>query len=211
MSNATPCSWKPSDRRWASRICPPERQLEILCATLRRAREVPTPPGLTVAPAEESALGELVAHLWERLGHPCPERVVTQALEYAGRRAAAFDLDRCVVVHGDPHPANALRVLADRPGAVSGYVFVDPDGFLADRAYDLVVVLRDWCPQLLAADDPSRLVRRYCRQLAAATRIDETAIWEWSFLERVSTGLYTLNFGAEDLSRPFLDTADLLV
>jgi streptomycin 6-kinase len=49
------------------------------------------------------------------------------------------------------------------------------------------------------------------RQLAAATRIDETAIWEWSFLERVSTDLYTLNFGAEDLSRPFLDTADLLV
>ncbi|MEQ7009889.1 aminoglycoside phosphotransferase family protein [Actinopolymorpha sp. B17G11] len=191
---------------------PPERQIETLCATLRQAWKVRKPPGLTVTPAEEKARGlaGLVERLWERLDRPCPERVVARALEYAERRAAAFDLDRCVVVHGDPHPANALRVLADRAGAESGFVFVDPDGFLADPAYDLGVVLRDWCPQLLAADDAPRLARRYCRHLSAATGVDETAIWEWGFLERVSTGLYTLNFGAEELSRPILDTAELL-
>jgi streptomycin 6-kinase len=192
---------------------PPEIQIEMLCEMLRQAWRVPRPPGLTVTPDQEkaSALGSLVAELWEGLGRPCSERVATQALDYAERRAAAFDLDRCVVVHGDPHPANALRVLSERAGAESGFVFVDPDGFLADPAYDLGVVLRDWCPQLLAAGDAPRLARHYCRLLAAATGIDETAIWEWGFLERVSTGLYTLDFGAEDLARPFLDTADLLV
>ncbi|MEO3821923.1 hypothetical protein [Plantactinospora sp. B24E8] len=55
-----------------------------------------------------------------------------------------------------PHP---------RPGAESGYVFVDPDGFLAEPAYDLGVVLRDWCPQLLAGD-PYAVARR-CTRLVA--------------------------------------------
>ncbi len=195
-----------SDLAW-----PPERAIEVLCETLRQAWQVPRPAGLTVRPEEEKAraLGDLVARLWERLGQPLPERVVRQALRYADRRAAAFDLDRCVVVHGDPHPANALRVPEPRPGAESGFVFVDPDGFLADPAYDLGVVLRDWCTQLTAGDAP-RLARRYCGLLAAATGVDETAIWEWGFLERVSTGLYCLRFGADEIARPFLETAPLL-
>jgi streptomycin 6-kinase len=189
----------------------PEQQIAVLCATLRRAWQVARPAGLTVEPAQEKAraLGELVGRLWERLGRPCSERVVDGALACARRRAAAFDLDRCVVVHGDPHPGNALRVLSPRAGGESGFVFVDPDGFLADPAYDLGVVLRDWCGALLTGDAPA-LARRYCALLAARTGVDETAIWEWGFLERVSTGLYALEYGAEDLSRPFLATAELL-
>nr|WP_238362597.1 aminoglycoside phosphotransferase family protein [Actinopolymorpha pittospori] len=190
----------------------PEDKIATLCTTLRRAWQVPRPPGLTLDPAGEKARGlaELVNTLWERLGHPCSERVVVQALTYAERRAAAFDLDRALVVHGDPHPANTLRVLTPRPGAESGFVFVDPDGFLADPTYDLGVVLRDWCPQLLAGDAPA-LAHHYCALLAGHTGLDEQAIWEWGFLERVSTGLYALSFGADELGQPYLDSAELLV
>ena len=186
---------------------PPEDKIATLCTTLRQAWQVPRPPG----PAVDPALGlmELVGTLWERLGHPCSERVVTQALTYAERRAAAFDLDRSVVVHGDPHPANTLRVLTPRPGAESGFVFVDPDGLVADPTYDLGVVLRDWGPQLLAGDAPA-LARHYCALLADHTGLDETAIWEWGFLQRVSTGLYALSFGADEMARPYLNTAELL-
>lgn len=117
---------------------------------------MPWPSGASVDPAEEKArtLGELVSGPWEELGRPCSEVVADQALRFAERRAAAFDLERCVVVHGDPHPANALQILAPRPGAESGYVFVDPDGFLADPTCDLGVVLRHWCPELLAEPLP---------------------------------------------------------
>jgi streptomycin 6-kinase len=59
-------------------------------------------------------------------------------------------------------------------------VFVDPDGFLGDPTYDLGVVLRDWCPELLAAHAPS-LAHRYCRQIAARTGMDPAAIWDWGF------------------------------
>jgi len=152
----------------------------------------------------------MVDRLWSELGGPCSSEVVSKALRYAEQRAAATELDRAVVVHGDPHPGNALRPFAPRSGAGSGFVFVDPDGFLADPAYDLGVVLRDWSPQLLAGDAPA-LARRYCRLLAERSGISATAIWEWGFLERVSTGLYLLECGAEDRARPFLESAELLV
>jgi streptomycin 6-kinase len=190
----------------------PERAIALLCRTLTQAWTVPRPEGATVAVEQEKAaqLGRMVTRLWDALGRPCSQRVVALALRFARRRAAAFDLGRCVVVHGDPHPGNALRVRASRAGAESGFVFVDPDGFLADPTYDLGVVLRDWCPQLLAGDS-SAVARRCCRLLAAETGLDETAIWEWGFLERVSTGLYLRSLGATDLARPFLDTAERLI
>jgi len=190
---------------------PPERAIDLLGQTLRLAWQLPRPAGLAVIAAEEKALelGEVVSRQWEDLGRPCPERVVARALQFAEARAAAFSADRCVVVHGDPHPANALQVVAPRAGAESGFVLIDPDGFLADPAYDLGVVLRDWCPQLLAGD-AAALARRYCERLAAGSGIDATAIWEWGFLERVSTGLYLLDLGAEEMGRPFLQTAELL-
>ncbi|MFI6090917.1 aminoglycoside phosphotransferase family protein [Streptomyces sp. NPDC051218] len=192
----------------------PPQQIETLCAMLRSAWRVPRAPELTADRAEEKAgaLGELVARLWESLGRPCSERVVTRALTYAERRAAAFDPGRCVVVHGDPHPGNALRVTAPRAGAEAGFVFVDPDGFLADPTYDLGVVLRDWCAELRGRDKAAAraLIRSYCALLANRTGMDERAIWEWGYLERVSTGLYMLDFGAKELGRPFLDTAELL-
>ncbi len=37
------------------------------------------------------------------------------------------------------------------------------------------------------------------------------AIWEWGYLERVSTGMYCLAFGAAERGQPFLDTAELLL
>jgi streptomycin 6-kinase len=159
---------------------PVERMIAALGQTLRQAWSLSRPADLVVDPAQEKArgLGEMVRSLWEELGRPCSAAVADQAMLFSERRAAAFDLDRCVVVHGDPHPGNALRVLEPRPGAESGFVFVDPDGFLADPTYDLGVVLRDWCPQLLAGDAAS-LARRYCRLLATETGADATAVWEW--------------------------------
>ena len=70
-------------------------------------------------------------------------------------------------------------------------------------------MFRDWCPELLVGNAPG-LAREYCRLLAEHSGIDEQAIWEWGFLERVCTGLYMLQFGAEEAARPFLATAELL-
>jgi streptomycin 6-kinase len=190
-----------------------EFQLETLCRLLRHAWEVPRAvTGRRASPKDKaSALHQMVTQLWDDLGARCSERVLTQALLFARRRAAAFDPALCVVVHGDAAAANALQVLAPREGAETGFVFVDPDGFIGDPAYDLGVALRDWCPQLLASDDPLSLALSYCRRLANGSGVDEQAIWEWGFLERVSTGLYALSLGADELGQAHLDTAERLI
>ncbi|MFC7304398.1 aminoglycoside phosphotransferase family protein [Streptomyces monticola] len=197
----------------------PERQIGILSATLRRAWQIPRSQddgrgirdarGVRDVKDKATSLAELVRDLWQELDHPCSTAAYDQAMTYAERRAAAHAPERCVLVHGDPHPDNALRAPAARAGAESGFVFVDPDGFPADPAYDLGVVLRDWCPELLAGDAP-RLARRYCSLLADETATDPRTVWEWGYLERVSTGLYLLAHGAHDRARPFLATAELL-
>lgn len=191
---------------------PAERQLETLSSMLMRAWEVPpaVEPTRTAVEAKARELHALVSRLWVELDRPCSDAVFSQALRFAERRAAAAEPERAVLVHGDPHPANALQVQTPRVGAEAGFVFVDPDGFLCEPAYDLGVVLREWCSELLAGDAPT-VAWRYCQLLAGHTGVDAQAIWEWGFLERVSSGLYALSFGAEELGRPFLATAELLL
>ncbi len=191
----------------ATRGRPVPDQLRCLADTLALAWQDPgetrPPPGEDKA----SGLAQLIRAAWDRLDRPCPVRVVDQAFGYAERRAAEFDRD-LVVVHGDPHPGNLLAVLSPRPGADTGYVFVDPDGFVADRAYDLGVALRDWSSTLLGPDART-VAERYCTVLADHAGVDAQRIWEWGFLERVSTGLYLLDVvGVPDrVARPYLDSA----
>ncbi len=187
----------------------PEDQLRVLADTLRRAWRVGDPPDPAAAVDKAGSLHALVSTAWDALDRPCPENVVAQALAYAESLTDPEPTD-LVVVHGDPHPGNALRVLTDRPGAETGYCFVDPDGFVADRAYDLGVAVRDWSRRL----DPTTAhatVQGYCRMLAQRTGVDADRIRRWGFLERVSTGLYVLSFGAELVARPFLQTAEWLL
>ena len=191
----------------------PEEQLATLCRLLTQAWDVPRPRTgpMAVAVDKATSLATLVAGLWERLDQPCSAQARDQALRFAERRAAEFSPGHCVLVHGDAATSNALRVLADRQGAETGFVFVDPDGFVGDPAYDLGVALRDWCAQILSAREPVALTRNYCRLLARDGGLDEQAIWEWGYLERVSTGLYATAMGAHELGRPFLDTAEMLL
>jgi len=191
----------------------PEQRIVVLADTLREAWRVPLDSAPRVdAAADDKAAGlrALVLDLDARLGGPCDPRVLRQALEYADRRAADFDAGACVVVHGDPHPANALRVREPRPGAESGYVFVDPDGFRCDPAYDAGVVLRDWTGRLTGGNARA-VLERYCDLLAEHTGLDRQRIWEWGFLERVSTGLYVSSFGADRIGATFLLSATALV
>lgn len=92
---------------------PPERTITLLCQTLRQAWDVPR-PAKTVMKEKAAQLAAIVSRLWDDLDRPCPEAVIDRALDFAQRRADAFDPDRLVVVHGDPHPATLYR--PEHPG-----------------------------------------------------------------------------------------------
>lgn len=189
---------------------PVREQLGILADLLRVAWQVPLEiaPPVPAGDDKASGLHRLIEEIDERLGGICPPAAKTQALAYAEARAAAFDPTTCVVVHGDPHSDNALATLADP----ASYRFVDPDGFRCDPGYDLGVVLRDWCAELAALDRAAAraLARTYCSEIASHASLDADVVWQWAFVERVSTGLYATALGSPDVGRPFLETAALL-
>ena len=185
-----------------------EDQLAILGDTLAVAWQ-PSPVSRVPAQADKAiGLATLISEHWDRLGRPCPIRVRDQALRYADLLADAAT-ETLVVVHGDPHPGNALAVPRPRSGAETGYCFVDPDGFVADRAYDLGVTMRDFSSAVLQQGRP--LAQSYATLLSRQTGVDVGRVWRWAFLERVSTGLYVLGLGAEPVARPYLRSAELLL
>lgn len=195
-----------SQLRW-----PPEQVIKTVCATLQQAWQVElseTVPAQTGS-SKAQDLAKLIDRAWIGLDRPCSKEVIETALRYAERRQAAYNEDQCVAVHGDPHSGNAMQVLSPRPGAESGFVYVDPEAFVAEPAYDLGIVLRDWTEEFLNGSTRS-LVRHRCGLLAKHSGLDGDAIWEWGFLERVATGLYVLEFGASWGQR-HLDVAERLV
>jgi streptomycin 6-kinase len=194
----------------AERATSPEQVLDILSATLLTAWTA-TPPPLPREIHKASSLGAYISEAWEDQQRPCSQNLIKIAIRYAHLRAAAFDPATDVLCHGDPHWGNALEVTTPRPGAESGFVFVDPDGFVCDRGYDLGVVLRAWTDEVLAAADPEALLRGYCARMEANTGVDAEIIWQWGFIERISTGLYLTQCGHPVEGRTYLDSAERLV
>lgn len=191
---------------------PVEHVLDVLAATLREAWQIPRPVEASVQPGADKASGLIeILDQWSALGEPCTPRLIAYARDLAERRAAAFDLRSCVLCHGDPHVDNALAVLSPRAGAESGYVFVDPDGFLCEPAYDLGVAMRGWTDHVLRADDPIALTHGWSTRLADATGLDEQTIWEWALIERVTSALYLMLHGHQAQGRTFLDSAERLI
>lgn len=179
-------------------------QIEVICATLREAwTNPPNDHGFTTGAEKAESLAAFITDLWRELGGPCSQRTVDVALDFAERRRRAFDPAACVLAHGDAHAANTLAV----PGQKGRFKFIDPDGLFIEPAYDLAIPMRDWGAELLAGD-PVLLGQGRCDQLARLTGVEPEPIWQWGFIERVSTGLLLLQLGQTSLSEEYLTVAE---
>ena len=112
-----------------------------------------------------------------------------------------------MLIHGDAHPANVLEDPRDH-GSPGAFKLIDPDGMLSEPAHDLAIPLRDWTDELLAGDDVVTTGLAWCARLGARAGAPARAIWEWAFVERVSTGLFLMQLG-DPLGERFLHVADL--
>jgi streptomycin 6-kinase len=175
---------------------PVERKHEILCTTVQRLWRHAPDSGLPTGAAKGRWLIDYITTTWEDLGRPCSEAAVDYALACASRRIAAHDDERAVLVHGDVHEWNALQ-------AGDGWKLIDPDGLLAEAEYDLGVIMREDPVERLASDPHAR-----SRRLAELTGLNETAIWEWAAVERLSSGLVLVSIELQEEGRRFLATAE---
>jgi predicted kinase/streptomycin 6-kinase len=193
----------------ASTGWPAARRLDALTRTAARGWR---PAGGHLPDGAEAARWHagFVPAAWEALGRPCPEMVIDRAVRYAAVRAAAFDPNRSVLVHGDVHETNTLR------GGDTGFRLVDPIGLASEPAHDLgVIQARGVEGHIgdLAAGEPRRALERValgCRRAGRLTGVDPEAIRQWAFIELVSTGLSVLRLGDHDAARPFLTLAGRL-
>ncbi|WP_432830073.1 AAA family ATPase [Dactylosporangium sp. CA-092794] len=195
---------------------PASRQLEALTRTAARGwRPVPDHgrlPGWAEAARWHAAF---IPSMWDDLAHPCSEAAIDLAVRCAGAREAAFDPGRAVLVHGDVHAFNALQ----KPGparADMGFRLVDPGGLISEPAHDLGVIqargVQGWLDELAAGRPQQALhkVASSCRHASRITGVDPEAIWQWAYIEMVSTGLHVLRLGDHEEAETFLAVADKL-
>ncbi len=145
-------------------------------------------------------LARYIATTWEALGRPCDRRVIDRAVELCDRRADAYSLERSVLVHGDAHGWNTLAA------GDGTFKFVDVEGLRSEPAHDLAVPMREYNEPLLDGDT-ARLVRARADRLAARCDVDAEAVWEWGFIERVSTGLANVRDFDDGDGAMFLEVA----
>ena len=182
-------------------------QMTIICKTLQRAWIQPPDPSVFQSGVDKARyLRDFTVRTWETLGRPCPENLVEHAYAFSREREAAFDPERAVLLHGDAHGDNTLAPFGGEISPASTFSFIDPEGLFAERAYDLSVLMRAWTRQLVAGDPLTR-GRERCHYLAELTGEAPEAIWQWGFMERVSTGFLLLHMGREAEGRDFLRVA----
>ena len=175
--------------------------LEAVTATLRSFwRPVVVDDGLRTGDEQASWLARYITTTWDELDQPCQRAVIDTAVRLCEQRAAAFDPKRSVLVHGDAHGWNTL---AAGPGI---YKFVDVEGFYSEPEHDLSAAMREYNDPLLEGDT-AQLVRDRAEFLAERCEVDPLIVWEWGFIERVSTGLANLRDFNNDEGAKFLEVA----
>jgi len=173
---------------------PVDMQIEIIATTLGQSWCRPSPVRIRTGREQAREVARCVTTWWNDLGRPCATATIRQAIDSAHARCNAFDPTTAVLIHGDAHPANVLEAVPNA-GPHGEFKLIDPDGMLSEPAHDLGIPLRDWSVELNAADDPVALGLRWCAHLGRVTGVDSRAIWQWAFLERVSTGLFLHKLG----------------
>lgn len=145
-------------------------------------------------------LADHIERWWGELGQPCSRKVVDRALSYCDERAAAFDPSLAILVHGDAHGWNTLDA------GKGTFKFVDPEGLRSEPAHDLSVPMREYNEPLLDGDT-RHILRKRAEMLARLCNVDPEPVWQWGYIERVSTGLLNVRDFETNDGAVFLEVA----
>lgn len=179
---------------------PVPEQLRIICDALQKTWKIPVT-------AADFAIGNtawfraFIGEAWEKLWHPCSPKVLEQAFSYLQSREEAANPSEFVLLHGDAHSGNTLGELSGQ-----GYKLIDPDGILYEKAYDLGVLMREWVTEYKS--ETLKKGKERCRYLSRLTGVPEPGIWEWGFVQTVSTAFVLLQTGREELGQKMLRVAE---
>lgn len=177
-------------------------QLRIICSTLQKTWKIQVTSNGFPSGAESVAwFREFIEETWEKLEHPYSQKVIKLAFSYLHSREKAINPAEFVLLHGDAHGGNTLKELSG-----DDFKLIDPDGIIYEKAYDLGVLMREWVDEYEQA--PLEKGKERCRFLHHLTGVSEKAIWEWGYLQTVSTAFVLLQVGQKENGRKMLNTAE---
>lgn len=187
---------------------PYSQKIDIASVTLLDAwMPVPQDGSYPTGADKANALASDIMRMWNASDRPCSPEVIETALRYCKERAALYRPEGAVLAHGDPHIGN---LLADPNTDPIRFRLVDPDGLAIEPAYDLGVLLRGW-NEGLTGKHAHAMARARVRQLTQHTQVAAEPIWQWAYIERVSTGLLLLEIGDAEEGKTYLSTAEALL
>ncbi len=178
------------------------KQIEIVCSALKKAWEIPAVN--TELPSGRESITwfrEFIGETWEKLNRPCSKKVIEQAFSYLQTREKAINPSEFVLLHGDAHGGNTLKALAS-----DDYKLIDPDGIFYEKAYDLGVLMREWVEDY--EHSPLERGKQRCEYLCSLTGVPKQAIWEWGYLQTVSTAFVLLQIGQIENGQKMLDIVE---
>ncbi|MEV6220855.1 aminoglycoside phosphotransferase family protein [Nocardia fluminea] len=154
---------------------------------LSRRLAVDAPAGLPRLSAVVADWPEEIVTTAAELGDPLPRHVLDAAVETV--RDLGPDQPE-TLVHGDLHDANVLA------GEREPWLAIDPKGYVGDRAYDTITVLRSYrFAPLLFAPDPAAGLRRGLDLYCEAAQIDRERARRWAQVRAVKAALWGRRHG----------------
>lgn len=177
-------------------------QLQIICFVLQKIWGISiTNVDLPSGKESISWFREFIEKTWEKLKRPCLRKVIEQAFFYLKSREKAINPSEFVFIHGDAHSGNTLKEQSS-----GGFKLIDPDGIIYEKAYDLGVLMREWIDEY--EYEPLKNGKKRCRYLYQLTGVPEKAIWEWGYLQTVSTAFILLQIRQETVGFKMLRVAE---
>lgn len=184
---------------------PTETQVEIICNTLKRSWEKSLPKDHKLQSGKDIIkwFSNFIPEIWAEIESPCSRLLIDKALVFLESRLSNSNLETSVLVHGDAHSGNILQ---DIKKPQPSFKLIDPDGLVAEPSYDLGVLMREWLDDLTI--NPLEIGLKRCFFLSEITGVDSKAIWEWGFIQSVSTGLFLIKNGQEEMGLQMLKVAE---
>lgn len=177
-----------------------QEKLQIICRALQKVWELPV-ENAELTTGDTLWFNKFLEDGYEKLNCPCSRKVIEQALVYLKSRAESENPDEFVMLHGDAHGGNTLKTLSGE-----GFKLIDPDGIFYEKAYDLGVLMREWREEY--EQEPMKAGKERCAYLHHLTGVPEQAIWEWGYIQTISTAFVMLQIGQGEIGHKMLRIAE---
>ena len=167
---------------------PIQEALDTAADLLRKLR-VPAPAGLRSVGDIAARWGTEFLEEWRRLGKPCPEGLVSSAVDVCAELAVLPS--ESSLLHGDFHYANILGRGKD------AWAAIDPKPLKGDPAYEVVPLLRNRWSEIRGGDETNTTVQQRMERFAEMAELEPMTVRRWCLVRSVDDAMWFQEHGYE--------------